>query len=76
VREAALKKATRVCSPTSFGGGAAPASTAYLVCFKIKASPKNKKLEADVSNVFGGGFIKLKKEAELCVPAIEAVAFE
>lgn len=72
VRTADLKKATRVCSPTSFGGGAAPESAAYLVCFKIKASPKNKKFEADVENVFGSGFIDVKKEAELCVPAVEA----
>jgi hypothetical protein len=72
VRTAAMKKATRVCSPTSVGGGAAPASTAYLVCFKIKVSPKAGKFEADVSNTFGSGFIDVKKEAELCVPAVES----
>ena len=71
MREADLKKLTKVCSPTSFGGGPAPESDQYLVCFKIKASPKTKKFEADVTNEFVSGIIGVKKEAELCVPAAQ-----
>ncbi|MGI9432825.1 MAG: hypothetical protein ACR2PQ_11460 [Myxococcota bacterium] len=70
-RTGGVSKATKICVPTTFGGGAAPTSAAYLVCHKVKPSPKNKKLFADVANVFGSGFITVKKEAELCVPATE-----
>ena len=68
-RTASLKKPTKICVPTTFGGGAPPSSSQYLVCYRIKASPKNKSAEADVANEFGSGFITVKKEAELCVPA-------
>lgn len=68
-RTAAVKKPLKLCVPTSKNGEGIKHADRQLMCYRAVVKPRTQVAAAQIADQFGVETLKLKKEAELCVPS-------